>query len=244
MKNRIIHMLVTVLMVCILHNCGVGPVGDTGGASETIAIMVTDTVLSGRATRISADSVGIANTDVIVSAYALDYLPFMTRSANNFTISSAADVQGEFRCDLRGAGYYNVYVKDTHTGKSLFIDSIPVSQGSRDTIYDTLSYGGSMRGTVYFVDSSRADTSGAFNYYVFITGSPFVTRTDPLGTFFLDTLPEARYTIKTLSSASLDSLVNSFDILQNMINRIPGEAVSIQEGEALEGILIYSVGYK
>lgn len=242
MKSYVQNILCLFIGAILLNHCGLDHTVDSGGASETIAIVVTDSVIYGEATIVSEDGdSGIQGLDV--KLYAVGYLPFFPNTPNNFYDSTLSDENGEFRFSNINTGCYNIFAANTLTGKSVFIDSIVISGGVNDTVYDSLTIPGGISGHIYSISSNSGDTSIAVLYNVFIFGSQFLENTDSNGAFLLDSIPKGYY---TLYSAPIDSILNSSDSIStgfiiyyiNKTNEMP-ETDIVQSGEVLEGREIY-----
>lgn len=240
MKKSIQYIICIISMVSILSRCGTDPVGDTGGASETVAIIVTDSMLYGSAVTITEDDEVLANPSVVVSLYEADFLPIFSDNVNNFTNTTSSDTNGEFSFRHNGVGYYSIHAKDVVTGRSLFIDSIWVRQGEYDSVNATFDDGGSVSGAIFVIDSITSDTVTAANYSVFITGSPFLTVTDIQGRFTFDTLPRGDYAVRSIGGIQDTSWIVT-DSTVNIINQLKSTPVSIDPGDTLQNIDIYLI---
>lgn len=238
MKKCFAYIICILGIVGMFYSCGVGPEADTGGASETVAIIITDSAFYGQATIITEDNVGLVNPYVTVSLYEADYLPFFSGTINNFTNSTSSDSNGEFAFNHKGIGYYNLYAKDVVSGKSLFFDSVEVLQGEVDTIEAQFNETGGITGTIFIIDSISGDTVNADDHYVFIMGSPFLALTDLQGAFSLDTLSEGSYTIRSITAAPETSWVNMDSLINTIVNK-KGKKASVQPGDTLEDINMY-----
>jgi len=210
MNKRIQGILQMFILVFLMHRCGVGPVTDSGGASETIAVIVTDSGVIGNvfAKKESGDS---AMQGVTVKLFDKNYLPFYPNSNFNFYASAISDEFGDFSFSIIKQGLYKIYAQNTLAGRSAFIDSIIIRDSIIDTVYDSLVDPGNVSGQVYSVLSNN-DTIAAPYYHVFILGTPFRSRTGATGAFLLNSIPEGYY---TLLSAP-DSIFSTIDSLNNM----------------------------
>ena len=242
MKSYVQNILCLFLSIIVLNHCGFDHTADSGGASETIAIIVTDSMIYGEAAMVSEDG-DSAIEGLEVKLYVCDYLPFFPNTPGNFYDSTLSDENGEFRFLNISNGCYNIFAANTLTGKSVFIDSIFVSGGVNDTVYDSLTIPGGVSGNVYSISGSTGDTSAAVLYSVFVFGSQFFVNTDSNGAFLLDSIPRGYY---TLYSAPIDSILNSSDSVSTdfivgyitMTNELP-KTDTVQSGEVLEGRKIY-----
>ncbi len=238
MKKSIQYIVLVISIVSILSRCGIDPVGDSGGASETVSIIVTDSVLYGKAVTITEDDEILVNPLVSVSLYEADFLPIFSEAVNNFSKTTVSDTNGEFTFRHNGAGYYNVCAKDIVTGRSLFIDSIMVRQDERDSVGAAFDDGGQVSGKIYAIDTLISDTVPAFKFHVFIIGTPFLSITDIQGVFSLDSIPQGAYVVKVVEQVSDTSLIVS-DSTINSINNLESTPVSLNPGDTLQNFDIY-----
>lgn len=242
MKNIIKNIIYAFTVIFIVTYCTNNVITDSGGASETIAIVIIGSNIYGEATKLSEENIESANPDVIVSLFEIDYLPFpfLELNVNNFTNKTSSVINGEFQFTNVKTGYYNIYAKDTITGKAVLFDSIAVFRGVEDTIYDSLTYPGSFAGYVNII-SSNNDTSNAVGYDVYIPGSHFATVTDIDGAYSLDSLPVGWYNVLSMSlSILMDSIkTDNPDTLMNILNNADGNTVSVKSKDTQEGVNIY-----
>lgn len=242
MKSYVQNILCLFISAILLNHCGLDHTVDSGGASETIAIVVTDSMIYGEATIVTEDG-DSAIEGLDVKLYACDYLPFFPNTPNNFYDSILSDENGEFRFSNINTGCYNIFAANTLTGKSVFIDSIVISADVNDTVYDSLTVPGGISGNVYSISGSTGDTSAAALYSVFAFGAQFFVNTDFNGAFLLDSIPRGYY---TFYSAPIDSILNSSDSVSTdfivgyitMTNELP-KIDTVQSGEVLGGKEIY-----
>ncbi len=239
MKKSIQYLVLAICIVNILSRCGIDPLGDSGGASETVSIIVTDSVLYGKAVTITEDDEVLVNPSVTVSLYEADFLPiFSSEAVNNFTNTTVSDTNGEFTFRHIGAGYYNVYAKDVITGRVLFIDSLWVRQNERDSVGAAFDDGGRVSGNIYAIDTLTSDTVPAFKFQVFVAGTPFRSITDIQGAFSLDSIPQGAYAVRVVELAQDTSWIIA-DSTINSINNSESIPVSLNSGDTLQNFDIY-----
>ncbi|MCI0473255.1 MAG: hypothetical protein L0Y76_06715, partial [Ignavibacteria bacterium] len=154
MNNRIKSIPWTFIIVFILHQCGVGPVTDSGGASETIAVFVTDSIVYGKVAA-KTESGDSAMQGVTVKLFDKNYLPFYPNSDFNFYDSAISNEFGDFSFSIIKQGLYKIYAQNTLAGRSAFIDSIIIRDSINDTVYDSLVDPGNVSGQVYSVLSNN-----------------------------------------------------------------------------------------
>jgi len=242
MKSYVQNILCLFFSILVLNHCGINDTADSGGASETIAVVVTDSIIYGEAVMVTEDGdYGIEGLGVKI--YTCDYQPFFPNTPSNFYDSTLSDENGEFIFTDIHTGFYNIFAANTLTGNSVFIDSIFVSAGVNDTVYDSLTIPGGISGHVYSISGSTGDTSAAALYSVFAFGTQFFVNTDANGAFLLDSIPRGYY---TFYSAPIDSILNSSDSVSTdfivgyitLTNELP-KIDTVQSGEVLEGKKIY-----
>jgi hypothetical protein len=216
------------IIAAIITTCVVNPASDTGGASETVAVIITDSTFSGSVKNLDDNGEPVANTRLLISVYAIDYLPLILSDKLNFTISTATNQSGAFTIKHRGPGLYNLYLRDTASGFSTFIDSVVVTRNILDTIVDSLAAGMVVGGALFLVDSIQLDTTKAVRYRLVIAGTGFSCRTDSSGLFSFGTLPQGSYNVKTLSSSTSDSIGWLSNIaLNQLLNKNKGFSFSV-----------------
>jgi hypothetical protein len=196
-------------------------------------------LIFGRAVITSGELAESPNPDISLSLFAKTFTPLLdTNSTLNFSEFAFTDQNGEFRCVPRGYGEYTLYIKDGHTGKSAFIDKIILFAGILDTLYDSLTYPGSISGNIYLLDSLTKDTSAAVGWHVFIAATPFKTVTGTDGTFKLDTIPEGIYSL-SVAAPSFDPYTKYTIAPIYEISDQRGSPFLIRAGAALESRDIY-----
>lgn len=225
-----VYIIFAGLTLWLSEGCGTAQVVDTGGASETVSIIITDTVFYGKALITDNDEIVSVNSFVDVHFYESDFLPMFPLSDKNITSSTATDISGEFSIRHTGVGYYSIYSKDAITGKTLFCDSVEVLKGKLDTIEAVFDIACTISGSVSVVDTASNDTTKVSKYYVYAIGTPFWTTTGSLGAFLLDTLPKGSYLIKAFNMTQVDtSLINEIEEKNTksakIVSVIPGDTV-------------------
>ncbi len=223
----------------VFHQCGVGPVGDTGGASETVAIVINGLTITGETKKKTEDNIEQSNPDVLLQIYDNDFLPYpyFLNSLNNITKSTVSDSSGVFQFTDMREGIYNLLGKDVASGKSVFISNIKVGSGINDTIAGMFSYPGSIGGSVRII-TATSDTVAAVGYDVFIPGTPFKTAADSGGAFQLDTLPRGEYFILSTSISGLmdTAWTDHPDSLIGMIIGMEGDTVPLESDEIISDL--------
>jgi len=69
MMNRLRNIVCLLCVGIMLHHCGVEPGVDTGGASETVAIVINGLNIDGETKKTTEDNVEMSNPDVILTLY-------------------------------------------------------------------------------------------------------------------------------------------------------------------------------
>ena len=241
---RIIQKIswLTVLFL-LFHHCTNTLVSDSGGASETIAVFVEGSTITGKMTRCSAGSqIGISAA--FVSIYENDYITFVDSPSINFKDSTITSKKGTFSFSGIKNGSYNLYAQSRETGHSVFIKSIDIST-TNDTLIDTLAAPGSVSGIVTTVDSLN-DTAAADFYDVYIPGSSFVTATDNGGIYALPAIPAGAYKILSMRARAYLDSSNSYSMNQaiKVVNNAQGKEVAIQSGAHQSNVDILLSGKK
>ncbi len=238
MIKNFVYIALVGFTLWLSGGCGTGPVVDTGGASETVSIIITDTAFYGKTSIIDDEGVVSVNSFVDVHFYESDFLPIFPSSVNNITSSTASDSNGEFLMRHKGAGYYSIYAKDIISRKALFYDSIEVSEGELDTIEAAFDPVSTISGFVSVVDTGNGDTTQVSEYYIYVTGTPFLTITGNLGAFSLDTLPQGNYAIKTVEVIPETAWVDIGEAIIKLNNK-PAKNVSVTPGDTVKNIDIF-----
>ncbi len=239
MITNIKNILCILCFLFMLNHCTNTFTSGSGGASETIAIFIKGTTISGEA-KINLKDEQSQNSDLIIYLFADYYTTYVANSTDNFVDTTTSDINGKFEFSSLKYGKYNLYAKNKITGKSVFVYSIVISSDSDYSITDQLNYPGSVSGNVYIRDSSSNQYINAVYYDVYILGSPFATKTDNKGEFLLYSIPPGNYKIQSLHVDNfLDTAWNSNDILLNSVSQANGNAVSVESDVVSEGENIY-----
>jgi hypothetical protein len=241
--KRAVYLLIIPVLV---NYCTNSVVSDTGGASETIAIIINNSTIHGKVAKHSENGQS-AMPGLHIKIYEDDYITFVDSASINFVDSTVSDSNGEFRFTGIKTGNYNLYAQNMESGNSVFIESIVMS-GSSDTLYDTLTTPGSLSGIVktvkVVVDSlndSLFDTASASLYDVYIPGSPFVSAAGTDGDFIMNSISKGMYNVLSMRAQSYidSSSWNSMDSIISVINNAQGKAVTVQSGVHYTGIQIF-----
>jgi hypothetical protein len=236
MKSGIkaMNKLCSIALIAVLaqFGCSTQIVG-TGGASETVAIVVTDNRISG-AISIQDDPAGaLNNSEYLVGVYDTAFLPLHPDSNANFRDTTAFP-DADFSFTGLRTGTYNLYIQNRASKKALFLASIALPARTQNTREGTLKPCGSISGVIYHLpDSAGTDTTTFPLAWVFVTGSPFLSISNQVGHYMLSDIPEGSYRLS---------------ILSNVRNDIKGYAPTytdrnpliLQEGEDLSHTVFYT----
>jgi hypothetical protein len=192
-------MRVKTVMMCL--SCAMVPVLQLACAVDTVAGGSSSDLPNG-ITVASVNGVveGTTRPGALVAAYSADYdpAPFVDEtggSGPDHADTTYADSAGAFLFSGLPQSDYNLLVRDTASGKALFVKGIPVH---RDSVFkteiDTMYGPGALRGVA--VDNSEIPVAWG---WVVIDGSPFFDETDSAGNFSIPDMPPADYAIQILS---------------------------------------------
>jgi hypothetical protein len=201
MKSGIkaMNKLCSIALIAFLVQCGCSTqIVGTGGASETVAIVVTDNRLSGTIS-IQDDPAGaLKNSEYFVGVYDTVFIPLLPDSNANFRDTTAFPDAAFSFTNLR-TGTYNLYIQNRASKKALFLASIAIPAPTQNTREGTLKPCGSISGVIYQLpDSVRTDTTTIPPAWVFVNGSPFLCISNQIGHYMLSDIPEASYRLSIL----------------------------------------------
>lgn len=205
-SGNLLFAVVLALLACTPR------ITDSGGASETVAVVMEGSRISGTISLQNGSPDQAGNAMYFVGVYDTSYLPLFFTSDSNFrdTVTAAPTIQFSF--DNLQPGKYNLYVLNKSSLKALFMRSLTIPTPSQTTRDGVLKSPGSLTGTLYHApDSGNADTLTTPYANVFIIGSPFLCLSNQNGRFALFDIPEGSY---MLSAYILqDSTVDSTNII-------------------------------
>jgi hypothetical protein len=130
---------------------------------------------------------GTAPEGILISLYSAGYLPHLD---SGFTGSALVAEDGEFSFSALDTGTYTVLAQDTSSETALIFMEVPVyPHTSGFSISDTLNLTAVISGIVY------KDTLKQEAATVYIKGTPFYDSTDSSGSFLINNVPGATYTL-------------------------------------------------
>lgn len=185
--------------ILLFTNC-TDNLSDSGGASETVAtIEVSGKTINGSINQQSNFTVKVFNNAFL----ALD-----DTSETKYGDTLLSDNQGNFTIELPRTGLFNLLIYDNHS-HSLGLKSLIISDSSYSYI-DTLTESGTLKGKISFPNDIIID-----NLFVSLIGTDLTTFSDSLGYFELMDIPKGEYSLFYSIFESLDSIIDSGNVLIN-----------------------------
>lgn len=175
----------------ILWGCGKSLSDNGGSASETIAVVIGDSYISGTNGFVESES------PLRATLYPCDYLPselgiVNISGAETITITDTAFVSTGI--DI---GWYNLLLELPDSGISAFVDSLYIGNSIAETLMVSLSEPVDIWITI--------DKKSDFFLATVAVGSPFYSDAIGENRFYFPNLPKGKYTFASVESFPLDN---------------------------------------
>jgi hypothetical protein len=177
MSRNLLAPILCILFV-MASTCSAPSTVGNGGSSETVnaEINIQDTTVQ---------IVFEANSPVNATAqfFSPDYRPYNKLGYSSDVITSTST---GLQWRAPNAGVFNIYIRDTSSGRAFFIEHISLQKDTSYTIHRPSGTITAISGKLITTDSSCVNNP----YIVSINGSPFFTTSDENGDFELEYIPE------------------------------------------------------
>jgi len=218
MKNRLVYGYLLSSAVLALLCCTNDSIVDTGGASETVAVVTIEkNTLSGKVFP-GRESFG----EVSVRIFSSEYSSLASPLGNVFGTETGDTLElgldSGFTIELTKGKYYNLFILQGDTS-GLCLSSIH----SSDTLFRIsrkLSETADVRGAVFLDSGLSQEVTTA--YRVAVLGSDYHTKTEADGSFTLERIPPGFYRCIALNdSLVLDNSINDSIKLKSVYETLP-----------------------
>ncbi len=221
---RKLFLCTALAALCSITACGVQTVqGGDGGATETVNAKL---IISDSTVTVTLTSDTAVYADVMI--FDENYNPVTQYGYSD----SAAGIPNDSTVTFNNLnGRYNILIHNRFTQTAIAFRNIYAGADLSDTITDTLSESGLIKGLVTINDT--ANSAKPF-IKVYIRGTPYVTQIDSIGFFRLSGIPRGNYFIKAVIS-------NFKNDEKNSIGRSIGKEIVINSSLTTDiGTLFFS----
>lgn len=191
------------LLLLLFVGCGKDMADGNGSASETIAIVINDSSISGT---ISIEE----GAPLRVSFYPYDYVPPEVGITSTKGIETITVVDTHFISNEITGGVYNLLIEDTQRGAMAFVDSIAIGRAATDTIKVELIEPVELWGRI----THKSD----FLSYIIAVGTPFYTDVNSENGFYFPVLPTGKHRFASVEEVLFDngpSEITLFPLVSN-----------------------------